>query len=300
MHNELGFIGLGRMGLNMTTRLIEQGYRVVGYDVETVACAAAQAVGVEMVVDYTALVAALGDAPVVWLMVPSQFVDAVLAEISPLLPAGATVIDGGNSFYTDSLRRYQTLKAKSINFIDVGTSGGMEGARRGASLMIGGEAEVFATIEPLFAALAAPEGYARVGGPGAGHFVKMVHNGIEYGMMGAIAEGVNVLHQHQAEFDIDINEVFKPYEHESIITSKLVTWLRTAYDEGQIDAIAGEVPTGETEAEMEHIIRELGDVPVLAAAVAQRQQTREVPSYVGTLIAAMRNQFGGHSTVTKE
>lgn len=300
MKKELGFVGLGRMGLNMTTRLVEEGYRVIGVDPNVAAQEAAVAVGVVMATDYEAMLAEQSDQRVIWLMVPSQFVDGVLEELLPHLQAGDVVIDGGNSFYKDSLHRYQVLKDKAIDFIDVGTSGGMEGARQGASLMIGAETEVFSRIEPLFAALAAPSGYARVGGPGAGHFVKMVHNGIEYGMMGAIAEGVNVLHAHQEELHIDINEVFKPYEHESIITSKLVTWLRQAYDEGQIEQISGEVPTGETEGEMEYIIREFGEVPILAAAVAQRQLTRERPSYVGKLIAAMRNQFGGHAIINKK
>ena len=129
--------------------------------------------------------------------------------------------------------------------------------------------------------------------------MKMVHNGIEYGMMGAIAEGMAVLHEHEEQFGIDLKQVFRPYEHESIITSKLVTWLRKAYEEGQIDAINGVVPTGETEFEMEHITT-IGEVKVLEAALAQRKQTREQESYLGKLVAAMRNQFGGHKVVEKK
>jgi 6-phosphogluconate dehydrogenase len=232
-------------------------------------------------------------------MVPSQFVDSVLDELMPHLATGDTIIDGGNSFYKDSLRRHQALKEKELQFLDCGTSGGMDGARHGASIMVGGEESVFLRHEHIFEALAAPGGYARVGTAGAGHFVKMIHNGIEYGMMGAIAEGMTVLYEHQEQFGIDLKEVFKPYEHESIISSKLVSWLRQAYEEGQIELIKGEVPTGETEFEMEHITT-IGEVKVLEAALAQRKATRVAPSYLGKLVAAMRNQFGGHSVIDKE
>jgi len=256
-------------------------------------------VGVEIVSNYAEMTAALGSHKTVWVMVPSKYVDAVLEELLPHLNPGDTIIDGGNSFYQDSLRRHKTLKEKELKFLDVGTSGGMEGARHGASIMVGGLPEVFAPVEHIFAALATSDGYARVGDEGAGHFVKMIHNGIEYGMMGAIAEGMSVLHAHETEFGIDLKEVLKPYEHESIITSKLITWLREAYEEGQIDAIKGEVPQGETEFEMEHITT-LGDVKVLEAALAQRKQTREQESYLGKLVAAMRNQFGGHKVISRE
>ncbi len=282
MKKELGFIGLGRMGLNMTTRLVEQGYRVVGSDPSEEARSAAAAVGVEVVRDYSEMSAALPGEKVVWVMVPSKYVEAVLEELLPHLNPGDTIIDGGNSFYQDSLRRHKALTEKGLKFLDVGTSGGMEGARSGASIMVGGAAETFAPVEHIFASLATKDGYARVGNAGAGHFVKMT-----------------VLHEHQAQFEISLPEVFKPYEHESIIASKLVTWLRTAYDEGQIDAIMGMVPSGETEAEMEHITT-IGDVLVLEAALAQRRQTRVQASYLGKLVAAMRNQFGGHKVITKE
>lgn len=299
MQQEIGFVGLGRMGLNMTTHLVEEGYRVVGYNRSDTPRAEAEKVGIEVVSSLANLVSALPTPRVVWLMVPNSAVDTVLAELTPLLASGDTVIDGGNSFYKDSIRRHTELKTKDLNFLDSGTSGGMQGARYGASIMVGGNADVFSKHEHIFKALAAEDGYARVGNKGAGHFVKMIHNGIEYGMMGAIAEGMTVLHEHEAEFGIDLRAVLKPYEHESIITSKLVSWLREAYEEGQIDAIKGEVPQGETEFEMEHITT-LGDVKVLEAALAQRKQTREQESYLGKLVAAMRNQFGGHKVITKE
>ena len=298
MKKEIGFVGFGRMGLNMATNLVEHDYRVVGYNRSEEPRVEAASVGVEVVPSLRELVESLATPRVVWLMVSSSAVDVVLDEVVLYLEVGDTVIDGGNSFYKDSLKRHKTLKAKSINFLDCGTSGGMTGARHGASIMVGGEALVFAEHEHFFKALAAEDGYARVGNAGAGHFVKMIHNGIEYGMMGAIAEGVTVLHEHEEKFGIDLKEVFKPYEHESIITSKLVSWLVEAYKTGQIDAIEGIVPKGETEEEMEHITT-LGDVKVLEAALLQRKGTRLQASYLGKLVAAMRNQFGGHKVVPK-
>lgn len=299
MQQEIGFVGLGRMGLNMTTHLAEVGYRVVGYNRSDEPKAEAKKVGIEIAESLPELVNALPSPRVVWLMVTSSAVDSVLEELVPLLTPGDTVIDGGNSFYPDSIRRHTELKAKEVDFLDCGTSGGMDGARHGASIMVGGTVEVFSKHEHIFKALAAKDGYARVGKAGAGHFVKMIHNGIEYGMMGAIAEGMTILHEKEAEFEIDLKAVLRPYEHESIISSKLVSWLRQAYDEGQIAVIKGEVPRGETESEMEHITT-LGEVKVLEAALAQRKQTREQESYLGKLVAAMRNQFGGHKVISRD
>lgn len=299
MKKEIGFIGLGRMGLNMSTLLVEKGYRVVGYNRSQDVYPAATVAGVEVADDISAVVAALPAPRVVWLMVPSSAVDDVLSTLTPLLSPGDTVIDGGNSFYQDSLRRHQALAELQINYLDCGTSGGVNGARHGASIMVGGNGDVFATHEHIFQALAAPSAYARVGGNGAGHFVKMVHNGIEYGMMGAIAEGMTILEEQRDQLGIDVQAVLRPYEHESIIASKLVTWLREAYDAGMIDNIVGEVPRGETEFEMEHITT-LGEVKVLEAALSQRQASRVSPSHIGKLVAAMRNQFGGHSVIKKD
>jgi len=296
---ELGFIGLGRMGMNMATHLVEEGYEVIGYNRSEEPRKEALSVGIKIAPTLAELVTTLPAPRVVWLMVSSGAVDTVLEELVPLLNPGDTIVDGGNSFYQDSLRRHQEMADKNINYLDCGTSGGMEGARHGASIMVGGKADIFANHEHIFKTLAAPDGYARVGNAGAGHFVKMIHNGIEYGMMGAIAEGVTVLKQNEATFGINLREALKVYEHESIITSKLVSWLVTSYDQGQIDLIKGEVPRGETESEMEHIVT-LGEVKVLEAALAQRKATRESESYLGKLVAAMRNQFGGHKVISKE
>ena len=165
--------------------------------------------------------------------------------------------------------------------------------------MVGGQKETVQKHEHLFSALATEDGYGHVGGTGAGHFVKMVHNGIEYGMMGAIAEGVNILHEHKEGLDIDIKESLKPYQNGSIISSSLMNWLADSYNtEGYLEKIAGEVPKGETEMEMEYLI-DNENVRVLEAALLQRKLTRLTPSFIGTLISAMRNQFGGHKTIDK-
>lgn len=298
MKKELGFIGLGRMGLNMATLLTEKGFHVIGLDQSGAAKDAALSAGITYADDVHFLVEKLETPRVIWLMVPSKAVDSVLLSLTPLLSPGDTIIDGGNSFYQDTIRRSSELKEGGITFIDCGTSGGVSGARTGASLMVGASEQHFNANEHIFLALAAPLGYARVGGVGAGHFVKMVHNGIEYGMMGAIAEGMNILHEHTEELGISIERTLLPYEHQSIITSRLLSWLAEAYKSGQIDSIRGEVPLGETEPEMEHILT-LGDTKILSAALEQRKESRVQETYIGKLIAAMRNQFGGHNIFTK-
>ena len=233
-------------------------------------------------------------------MVPSKFVDDVLTEIIPQLSAGDIIIDGGNSFFKDTLRRNEELKKHDIHYVDCGTSGGVQGARHGASLMVGGDEEVVSRIKEIFETLAATNAYAHVGKTGAGHFVKMVHNGIEYGMMGALAEGMSFIEDHKADFDIRVNEVLKPYQHGSVIESSLMNWLADSYQiEGHLESIAGIVPQGETEPEME-FIAEHGKTKILQAALEQRKETRQESSRIGTLISAMRNQFGGHAVKSKD
>ena len=289
----VGFIGLGRMGLAMTTRLQERGIKVVATDVDASARKVADSQGIEVCDTTEELLSVLPAPSVLWIMVPSQFVSSVIEELLPLLSSGSVVIDGGNSDYRDSLERHRELSALGINFFDCGTSGGVEGARHGASLMIGGGGEVFRSIEWLFAALATEQGYARVGGPGSGHFVKAVHNGIEYGMMGAMAEGLALLEAHQEKFDIDVTATFDPYEHGSIISSRLLSWLAEGYREGLSDRVGGDVPIGETEHKMEHLTN-LGAMPILRAAIEQRRISREQPSRTGQHLSTMRYKFGGH------
>lgn len=299
-HKTLAFIGLGRMGAAMTTHLVEEGYTVYGHDVSEKAREAAEREGVQVCRSLKKCIEVLPAPKIVWIMVPSGHVEDVLKKIRPLLSKDDCIIDGGNSFFKDSVLRDSELQRYGIDFLDCGTSGGVEGARYGASLMVGGEPEVVQKHEHIFRTLAHENGYGHVGGPGAGHFVKMVHNGIEYGMMGAIAEGINVLHEHKEGLHLSITEAIKAYEHGSIIESSLMSWLADAYeDERKLNTIAGKVPKGETEMEMEYLI-DHNEVRVLNAALTQRKLTRVEPSFIGTLIAAMRNEFGEHSVVKKQ
>ncbi len=289
-------IGLGRMGAAMAERLIESDYKVLGYDTEQTVLENSPK-SITIFDSLEASIKSMSNPRTIWLMVPAKFVDDVLQNIIPHLQTGDKIIDGGNSFFKDSIRRHKELLDIGINFIDCGTSGGVSGARNGASLMVGGETAVVQEVEHVFTTLAATNSYGHVGGPGAGHFVKMVHNGIEYGMMGALAEGMNVLHEHKHDLAINIDNVLKPYQNGSVITSSLMNWLADSYTTpGYLDRIAGEVPKGETESEMEYLI-EHESVAVLSAAVEQRKQTRTKPSHIGRLLSAMRNQFGGHKII---
>lgn len=300
MHKELAFIGLGRMGLAMATLLTKKGFTIHAYNRSSEPRQEAELAGINTYDTATEAIATLpGGQRVVWLMVTAGAVDQVLADILPSLQAGDIIIDGGNSFFQDSLRRYKELAESGIEFIDAGVSGGMEGARNGASVMVGGKTDVVTSVAHIFTALATIDGYAHVGGPGAGHFVKMIHNGIEYGMMGALAEGLNTLHNPPTGLSVDVSAALNPYEHGSIITSSLMTWLADSYrTEGYLENIAGEVPKGETESEMEYLEAN-HHMPVMVAALNQRRNTRTNPSLIGTLISAMRNQFGGHKIIKK-
>ena len=299
MQKELIFIGLGRMGAAMTEHLAEEGYTVHGYDVSEEARETAAGFGVKPYNSIGEAVSGMEGRKVVWLMVPSKFVDDALTEVYESVAANDIIIDGGNTFFKDTLRRAEEAKEKDIHYVDGCTSGGMNGARHGASLMVGGDKEIVKEIENIFITLATTDGYGHVGKSGSGHFVKMVHNGIEYGMMGAIAEGLSFVESNKDELGIDTQEVLKPYEHGSIITSNLMSWMAESYKtEGYLENIAGEVPKGETEFEMEFIV-EHKVTPVLEASLNQRKETRENPSRIGTLISAMRNQFGGHKTINK-
>ncbi len=300
INKKIGFIGLGRMGSNMVLNLLDHKNEVIVYNrtqekmAEVVKAGAIPSVSVaELVKNLSVGEENKTEKKVVWLMVNAgEALDQVLADLVPYLQAGDIVIDGGNSYYKDSQRRYADLKKLGISFMDCGTSGGMGGARNGACLMIGGDKESFEYTQHFFKDLALINGYAYLGQSGSGHYVKMVHNGIEYGMMSALGEGIETI--KDSGLNIDLKEVSKVYSHGSIIESKLMTWLDEAFnEEGYLDAISGEVPKGETEEEMKKL-NDASDMPSLASALNVRKQTRTKPSYAGKLISAMRNKFGGH------
>lgn len=296
--DNIGFIGLGKMGYQMAFRLLEKGREVIAYDLASEPVKALAEAGARPADSLQKLVSALPSPQVNWLMVPKNQVDPILDELAPLLRTGDIVIDGGNSWYPNSIRRYHSLHNRGIHFLDVGISGGPLGARQGASLMIGGDQEIFEKMKPLFRDLAVPQGYAYVGGPGAGHYVKAVHNAIEYGMMAALAEGMRVL--RNSPLSIDLQEASRTYAHGSIIQGHLTELVSAVYKHPEfLDSLAGIVPPGETEAEMELLDLIVG-MPILQAARQQRVSSRSRPTYEGKVIAALRSQFGGHAVIMKE
>lgn len=296
---QLVLVGLGKMGAAIGAHLVTQGYTVHGYDSNSATRTAAAGCGILVHDSIEDAITAQMGIKVVWIMVPAGKVSSVIGKVRKKLSKDDVIIDGGNSFFQDSIHRHHDLAVEDIHFIDCGTSGGVTGARFGASLMVGGDKEVIEKHKEVFTDLAVKNGFGHVGEAGAGHFVKMVHNAIEYGMMGAIAEGINILHEHHEGLGLDIQEALKPYQHGSIIESKLMDWVVSAYhQEGYLDKIAGEVPKGETEMDMEYLATH-ENVRVLDAALMQRKLSRLKPNFIGTLIAAMRHQFGGHNVLSK-
>lgn len=304
MHNrQLAMVGLGRMGANMAERLVRGGHRVAGYDPGAGAREAAGARGVEVHDTLVALVASLQAPRVVWLMVPAgAAVDDTLAQLQPLLAAGDVVVDGGNSYYKDSQRRAAVLAEQGIGYVDCGTSGGIWGLREGYSLMVGGEEAVVAQLTPLLATLAPSpsSGWGRVGPSGAGHFTKMVHNGIEYGLMQAYAEGFSLL-QHKHEFALDLHQVAEIWRDGSVVRSWLLDLTAQALaDNPQMHGIAPYVAdSGEGRWTVAEAIDLEVPAPVITLALLERLQSREKDSLCHKLLAAMRNQFGGHALRTE-
>ncbi|MEO7912598.1 MAG: phosphogluconate dehydrogenase (NAD(+)-dependent, decarboxylating) [Roseiflexaceae bacterium] len=337
---ELGLIGLGRMGANMTRRLMRAGHHCIVYDVfpgSVQALASEGAIGTASLADF---VAQLQAPRAIWLMVPAGVVDSTLAELVPLLEAGDIVIDGGNSYYHDDLRRAAELKARGLHYVDVGTSGGVWGLDRGYCLMIGGEAAVVEHLDPIFAALApgfgaAPrpdgraalegtveQGYLHCGPNGAGHFVKMVHNGIEYGMMAAYAEGFNILqhanvgmqgHEIDAEttplrnpeyyqYDINVANVAELWRRGSVIGSWLLDLTALALRKSpDLANFSGHVSdSGEGRWTVTAAIDEAVPAPVLSAALFARFSSRGEDDFAEKLLSALRFEFGGHVEKTPE
>lgn len=298
---KLGYIGLGKMGANMVERFLEKGHEVVAYDRNAEAVKAAKNKGAQTSDSLAVLIAALPLPRLVWIMVPYQAVDEVLKELTTLLAPGDVVVDGGNSPYKESIRRAKELEAKGIDFLDVGVSGGPAGARNGACIMVGGRKEVFQKFETVFRDLSVPDGYGYMGRTGAGHFVKMVHNGIEYGMMQALAEGFAIM--KASDFGFDLTKITDVYNHKSVIESRLVGWLQSAfvqYGEDLRDITGSDAQSGEGMWTVE-AGKDLGiPTPIIQAALDFRIRSQKDPSYTGKLISAMRNQFGGHEVKAKK
>ncbi len=294
---KLGYIGLGKMGYNMVVRLIEKKHEVLAFDINEESRARARTAGARTQNSIVSLVGALDAPRVIWVMVPHTVFGEVLKEILPLLNKEDTIIDGGNSFYKDSIRRAQMINAKKINFLDVGVSGGPGGALNGACMMIGGKEETFESLKSLFVDLTVPEGYAYVGGHGAGHFVKMVHNGIEYGMMQSIAEGFSVM--EHSRFNLNLTQIANIYNHGSVVESRLLEWLKLGYvQQGEeLKGVSGTVAhTGEGGWTVEAAHELNIPAPIIEGSLQFRKDSKKNPSYAGKILSTLRNQFGGHET----
>ncbi len=295
---EIGMIGLGRMGGNMAERLLKGGHRVTGYDPRTKAVKALEEKGAEGADTIEVLVKGLLPPRVVWIMVPAgKVVDDTIASIKPHLSRGDIVIDGGNSYYKDSMRRAEELKRDGVHYIDVGVSGGIWGLKEGYSMMVGGERDVVKSIAPIFETLApAPDrGWGYVGPSGAGHFVKMVHNGIEYGMMEAYAEGFAIM-KRKEEFDLDLHRVAEIWRYGSVVRSWLLDLISDALKEdGDLRKIAPYVAdSGEGRWTVAEAIDLDITAPVITLSLLQRLRSRDKESFGDRLLAAMREKFGGH------
>jgi len=294
---ELAMIGLGRMGANMAERLSRGGHRVHGYDPGEPARRQAAGRGIAIADSLQAAVAALPSPRIVWVMVPAGVVDDTLDALLPLLSAGDTVIDGGNSNYKETMRRGARLAEAGVHYVDSGTSGGVWGLAEGYSLMIGGDAAAVEALRPVFETLApaADRGWGHVGPTGAGHFTKMIHNGIEYGMMQAFAEGFAILERKEA-FNIDLQQVAEIWRHGSVVRSWLLDLTADALKKNP--TLAGIAPYVEDSGEGRWTVAEAIDLdvsaPVITMSLLERLRSREDDSFADKLLAAMRNEFGGH------
>ena len=301
---KIGMIGLGRMGSNMTQRLLKKGHSIVGY--------ARTAESVRRIVDRGAigagsleeLVEHLSPPRIVWLMIPAgKDVDNTIDSLLSLLSIGDIIIDGGNSNYKDTLRRALKLREKGIHFLDVGTSGGTWGLSKGYCMMIGGEAEVIEEVRPIFESLAPEQdkGWGHVGPNGAGHFVKMIHNGIEYGLMQAYSEGLSIL-RHSPDFGFDLHQISEIWRYGSVIRSWLLDLIGRALEEGSdlSDVEPFVEDSGEGRWTVFEAINRDVPAPILTLSLLQRLRSRDKDSYSDRLLALMREQFGGHSVKRKE
>lgn len=299
---KIGFIGLGRMGFNMALNLKDHGIGVVACNRSREPVDKIKKYGIEAAYSIKELMNKLPKQKIVWVMVTAgKAVDLVIGEILPFLNKGDIIIDGGNSFYKDSIRRHNYLKRKGINFLDIGTSGGLKGARCGACLTIGGDKEIFRKIEPVCKSASAKNGYAYVGSAGAGHFVKMVHNGIEYALLQAYGDGFELLFRGPYK-SLDFRKIAETWSNGSVIRSWLAELAADAFrKDSKLSRIEGIVGGGET-GQWAVSTAEEYKVPFesVKLALKLRRKSRKKPGFAGKVIAALRNEFGGHGVVKKQ
>lgn len=299
---KIAMVGLGKMGANMTQRLVEHGHQVVAFDLDEEARNATVAFGAQPVATLDELAAALEPPRVAWVMVPAgEPTNNTITTLAGLFSPGDVVIDGGNSNYKATAPLVGELAGKGIALVDAGTSGGIWGLKEGYCLMVGGTDEAVAVCEPAFLALAPEGGYAHVGPPGAGHFVKMIHNGIEYGLMQAYAEGFEILSE-APEFDLDLHEIASIWRYGSVVRSWLLDLaeraLRPESGFDQVEAVA--VDSGEGRWTVEEAIDRGVSAPVISSALFARFASQKKDAFGLRLVAALRNQFGGHAFTTTD
>ncbi len=294
---KIGMIGLGKMGYNLALNMKDNGIEVVGYNrsigkVETI-----REEGVEATDDLDELIASLDSPRILWMMIPAgEVIDEMINTLLPKLKNGDILIDGGNSFYRDTLRRKALLATEGIHYVDAGTSGGQEGARHGACMMVGGEDQVIEQLKPVFERINVEKGYLHTGPTGSGHFVKMVHNGIEYGMMQAIGEGFDLL--GASEFDLDFEAVARVWSNGSIIEGLLMRLTERAFSRhgNELGPILPIIDaTGEGKWTVEEGIRMNVPLPVITSALFVRNMSKDEQKLSNKVVAALRNEFGGHA-----
>ncbi|SDJ11756.1 phosphogluconate dehydrogenase (NAD(+)-dependent, decarboxylating) [Alteribacillus bidgolensis] len=292
---QVGLIGLGKMGLNIGQNLLDHGHEVVAYDINLNTVEEIKKYGAKGTTDLLKLIHSLEKPRVLWMMIPHSNVDSVINEITPFLNSGDIVIEAGNSHYKESIRRYNQLKEFGISFMDAGTSGGVEGARHGACYMIGGDPEAWNIVKPVFEDTAVEKGYLYAGPIGSGHFLKMVHNGIEYGMMAAIGEGFELL--EKSEFDYDYENVARVWNNGSVIRSWLMDLTEQAFSkDANLEEIKGIMhSSGEGKWTVETALELQTAAPIIAMSLMMRYRSTEEDTFTGKVVAALRNEFGGHS-----
>lgn len=292
---EIGIIGLGKMGFNLSKNLIKNNHKVIAFDTEKEVLERAEREGIIPVNSLKELCGKLQGRKIIWLMIPNgDPVSNAIKELLPDLKEKDIIIDGGNSNYKESLARYKYLKEKGIDFIDCGTSGGISGALNGACLMVGGDENPVKHCEKIFLDIAVKDGYLHVGSAGSGHFTKMVHNGIEYGMMQAIAEGFEVL--HKSNYDMDYEKVAKVWNNGSVIESWLMELTENLFSkDAKLEKIKGTMnSSGEGKWTIETALDLEVPTPVIALSLMMRYRSLEENTFSGRVIAALRNEFGGH------
>lgn len=297
---KIGLIGLGKMGYNLALNMTNKGHEVVAHDVSEEAMNKIASEGVDTAASFEEMISKLPTPKIVWLMVPAgDITEDVMNRVSSLLSEQDIIIDGGNANYKDTLRRGNDLKEKGIYLIDSGTSGGMDGARDGVCTMIGGDKEAFDRVEKLFHDISVENGYLYTGKSGSGHFLKMVHNGIEYGMMQAIAEGYEIL--EKSDFDYDYEEVSRVWNNGSVIRSWLIELMQNAFSkDAKLDSLRGVMnSSGEGKWTVETALDLQAVAPVITLSQIMRYRSQENDTFSGKVVAALRNEFGGHAVVKK-